>query len=1317
MKKFCVLFVILFTCVSAFAQSGNGKISYQAVVRNSSNQLVYDVDLTVAVSVANSETGAAAYREAHAVHSNANGLISLLIGDGVYVSGNWEDIQWNVAWVTATIAQNGVTLAEHHLPLSAVPYALYADRVNPAALAGYLTADSAVIVNLNTKVTNLQGDVTQLQEATRKDALCDSVETCVKGWISDSATVCITMALADPASEVNHVVDTIARNNIHDTAEVLRSQMPVVNDGALTLQKNGADVGTFTANQSGNQTINITVPTCDSLENCLLIQEILARLDRLERQNDSLAREIDKMKPALTVTGPEEATVCLGSSKPVTYTATFHNCSSNDYTLAWKVNGTDSSAVTVSELTVNVTDAGEYEVVCIATRSDGSFVTDTVATTVGVDSNIPSFTATVTNLTVELADVTNTATIQWDTDSAVVGFSGTTAIHTYPVAGTVTVTATNEGGCTFAQELVLRAVAPMVTTDSIPAGAITATTAKAYGTVTSDGGIPETKRGMVYAISDQNLELGADGVDSVMNGTGMGNFSCDLKHLVPCTQYYVRAFAMNDVDTVYGEVKPFSTSSFTCGSTLTDIDGNTYATLQLGSQCWMKENLRATRFADGTEITKGGNSSSSVTHPFYYEPTSNIATYGRLYNWAAAMHGSVSSSANPSGVQGVCPDGWHLPSDAEWTQLTSFVASNSENVCGNNPAYIAKALVSEEGWGDWGTTTGACVLFSNPNDNNKTGFSVLPAGTWEVGGSGGYYTNNGHSIFRTATELGEYQAAFAREFYGEYAYVGRTAPIKEVGYSVRCVLDCASETAYLPTVSAVTFTSMVGTAISMAASVIADGGAEVTERGVCWGTSSQPTAGSAHTSDSGTGIGDFTVSGSLTPGETYYVRAYATNSEGTAYGAEVTFMMPNLPTVTTAEVSNVTANTATSGGNVTAGGDMNVTARGVCWSASPNPTVGDSHTTDGSGTGSFTSHITGLSATTTYYVRAYATNSAGTTYGDQVSFTTTEALPVVTTSAVSEINATTTSITATCGGNVTDMGAYDVTARGVCWSTSQNPTVSDNHTTDGSGTGSFTGNITGLAASTTYYVRAYATNSAGTAYGNQVSFTVPLVDGKSCPEAPTVTDHEGNVYATVKIGDQCWMRENLRTTTSPKTGTYLVKPQKGSTLNVYSSFGSKVAHWYMFDSTAYAGYGLYYNWCAAMDTANPANYVEVPTPSNTSGNNTAFNFPVSGNHRGICPVGWHLPSFQEFNTLKSSPNNTVNALAGSEWSSAYSNSSGFTALPAGYFGSYNFQNNDNAHFWSCTNGDRAQCLYLTTSQVRTALFDKNYGMSVRCLRD
>ena len=166
---------------------------------------------------------------------------------------------------------------------------------------------------------------------------------------------------------------------------------------------------------------------------------------------------------------------------------------------------------------------------------------------------------------------------------------------------------------------------------------------------------------------------------------------------------------------------------------------------------------------------------------------------------------------------------------------------------------------------------------------------------------------------------------------------------------------------------------------------------------------------------------------------------------------------PILPTVTTAAVTSIAGTTAYSGGNVTSDGGGTVTARGVCWSTSSSPTTANSKTTDGTGSGSFTSSITGLCFGTTYYVRAYATNGAGTSYGSDLTLTTIN-VPTVTTTAQSSV----TGISASSGGNITNDGGGTVSARGVCWSTTSNPTTANSTTSNGSGTGSFVSSITGL---------------------------------------------------------------------------------------------------------------------------------------------------------------------------------------------------------------------------------------------------------------
>lgn len=223
----------------------------------------------------------------------------------------------------------------------------------------------------------------------------------------------------------------------------------------------------------------------------------------------------------------------------------------------------------------------------------------------------------------------------------------------------------------------------------------------------------------------------------------------------------------------------------------------------------------------------------------------------------------------------------------------------------------------------------------------------------------------------------------------------------------------------------------------------------------------------------------------MTPNTTYYLRAYATNKKGTSYGLQQTFITKSL-VITTKLITDTTANSAKCGGLIAITGDSsNIIARGVCWNTMPNPTVENYKTTDGNGIGNFNSSLTGLSANTTYFVKAYITNSGGTYYGNEISFTTLDGIIKLNTLVVSLI----TTSTSSSGGLITNDGGAEISSRGVCWSTTSLPTTVNSRTSDGSGTGLFTSSITGLSPSTTYYVRAYATNSVGTVYGSELSFT------------------------------------------------------------------------------------------------------------------------------------------------------------------------------------------------------------------------------------
>lgn len=300
---------------------------------------------------------------------------------------------------------------------------------------------------------------------------------------------------------------------------------------------------------------------------------------------------------------------------------------------------------------------------------------------------------------------------------------------------------------------------------------------------------------------------------------------------------------------------------------------------------------------------------------------------------------------------------------------------------------------------------------------------------------------------------------------------------------------CTKETAEVrldPTLSTSQTLNISSNSATVVGFVVAQGDG-FTEKGVCYNTATAPTIANnkvVYTGDSKTATFNVVLSG-LDYATAYYARAYATGAAGTIYGEEVTFTTsPVVPTLTTAAIADITGISATGGGNVTISGGSDVTARGICYGLNQNPTTADSKTTDGDGLGEFVSELTELKGNKTYYVRAYATNSVGTGYGLEVSFTTLVALPVVTTTAVTGITKT----SAVSGGHVTYDGGAAVTARGLAWSLNFEPTINDNIIAGGADTGVFVSNLLGLEKYTTYHVRAFATNSAGTTYGENREF-------------------------------------------------------------------------------------------------------------------------------------------------------------------------------------------------------------------------------------
>ncbi|MGC4021505.1 MAG: hypothetical protein QM734_05980 [Cyclobacteriaceae bacterium] len=305
------------------------------------------------------------------------------------------------------------------------------------------------------------------------------------------------------------------------------------------------------------------------------------------------------------------------------------------------------------------------------------------------------------------------------------------------------------------------------------------------------------------------------------------------------------------------------------------------------------------------------------------------------------------------------------------------------------------------------------------------------------------------------------------------------------------VLSCTVNSAKpaMPKIATTDVNAVTEETASADVTITDDGGTDITARGVCWATSSSPTLSDNKTSD-GTGMGNFVSSLSgLTPNTHYYLRAYAVNKIGVTYGNEASFITspsPLIPLLTTSPISSITLTSAVSGGNVTMSVHSAVISRGVCWSTTSSPTKVNSKTTSGNGLGHFESLITNLSPGTKYYVRAWATNERGLTgYGNQIDFTTSASSVAITTTPAYKIK----SSSAYSGGTIVADSSVVVIARGICWSSSPLPTTSNIKIENGTGAEeTFTSYISSLLPYKVFYVRAYAITSAGTFYGNQITF-------------------------------------------------------------------------------------------------------------------------------------------------------------------------------------------------------------------------------------
>ncbi len=572
-------------------------------------------------------------------------------------------------------------------------------------------------------------------------------------------------------------------------------------------------------------------------------------------------------------------------------------------------------------------------------------------------------------------------------------------------------------------------------------------------------------------ISDLKTSLGPK--------TITGSFTSNLQNLLPGTKYYVRAYARSGDGVVYGDVLSFTTSTNNIFfnpnlnyGTLTDVDGNIYRTIRIGTQNWMAENLKTTRYQNGDEILKGTtnddwNDANRGLYINYNNDPGNDADYGKLYNWFA-----VADNRN------LCPAGWHVPTKYEWKILENYLVSG-----------VVGGKLKETGLIHWDSP--------NIGATNESGFTALPGGLRTTYNFTGIRLNG---FWWSSTFYPEWPEATGYQLYYDYddLYEDNAVYIKQ-GLSVRCI-------------------------------------------------------------------------------------------EGPP--------VISIPFVLTSEVENIASNSAICGGIVNSEGYGTVTGRGVCWSTSEYPTTSNSRTIDGSGSGSFVSNITGLMENTTYYVRAYATNSAGTNYGNQISFTTSGA----------------------------------------------------------------------------------------------IVFNPDLTYGE-------VSDIDGNVYKTIQIGSQLWMAENLKTTRYNDGSSIPLVIYYTDWINLTTSGYC----WYDQNETYYKNlYGALYNWHAV-------------------------------NTGKLCPAGWHVPSYAELTTLttflggEGVAGGKLKEAGITHWitpNTGAVNECGFTALPGGWRhyndGSFSWVNYG-GYWWSSSSENATDAWNINLAydfeHIGITNNNKRYGLSVRCVRD
>ncbi len=541
-------------------------------------------------------------------------------------------------------------------------------------------------------------------------------------------------------------------------------------------------------------------------------------------------------------------------------------------------------------------------------------------------------------------------------------------------------------------------------------------------------------------------------------------FQLLLPGLQPNTNYYVRAFAMNDAGVSYGSQTIFTT-----------MVGFPEVVTDTATQISDSSALLTASFT----LPGGG---TAYEAGFYWGTDENPELYGSSF--------SLEPETNSFSVllSGLSPNVLYFVKAFVANEAGVSYSDNYQFTTSVRTPFVITSPESE-------TTATTCVVSGEVIDEG--GGTVSTRGIcWNLTPS----PDTTYNVGDTEAGIGGF-SCFLDNLRNNTTYYYRAFAVNEtgIGFGETFTFTTRPE---VPSVITDTVTNITTNSVVARGEISYNGGAPVLTKGICWSIDPEPDiSGSKVTSSFNSDKFSVSITG-LLPNTTYYYRAFATNREGTGYGSEETFQTRvSLPAVTTTAASSITYKRAVVGGNVTATGNGTIIERGICYSRETNPNLEDSVFLIGEGGGIFTGVLTGLTHNVKYYAKAYCINEVDTAYGSQINFTTTSAPPIVRTVSFYDL----TSYTCQVDGQIVETGGSPITRKGICWGPNPYPDLSGEHTEDGSGPDDFSGLLTDLAANRKYYFRAYATTSAGTSYGNANFFKTP--DDGTYADIPVLSDN------------------------------------------------------------------------------------------------------------------------------------------------------------------------------------------------------------------